>query len=465
VPAGILLALWGRSLVLGSADLDVSEGVPIDMNVLLYTITLALLATVLAGLLPAVYEVRRLNVDVLGTGRLDGCGGPRHSVVSRVLIGAQVSLAVVLLVGALVFLKSFRTTLRAEGGFDTSRILALRVELVDDLHEPDEASVRGLSVIMTRVGAVPGVQHVAAATLMPLRDGGARVSIVTDSRTQRPGPVPILMGGVTAQFFDVLGVQVVEGRALTESEARSTSPVAVINRRMAERLWPGDGAVGRQFRPTMRDIWFTVVGVSDNILNWDLSDRPLPTAYVPYPHASARDPRLFVRIAGDPAAAAPAVRAAIAEAAPSIPILDVSTMTDVHRMALSRHLTLARMFGVLGGVALLLGAAGVYGVLSYLVSQRTTEIGIRSALGAHPRLLVAMFVRQGGATAALGIAVGIPAAWAVARLLRGRLYNVSPPDALIVVSVSVLLMVVALIAAYVPARRAARVDPLTALRP
>jgi hypothetical protein len=269
---------------------------------------------------------------------------------------------------------------------------------------------------------------------------------------------------VTSQFFDVLGVPVVQGRALSEAEARTTAPIAVINRRMAERLWPGESAVGRRFRPTARDLWFTVVGVSENILNWDLSDRPLPTAYIPFPHVADRDPRLLFRTAGEPAAAAAALRAAIYDAAPSIPILNLSTMTEVHRMALARNVTLARLFGVLGGIALLLGAVGVYGVLSYFVTQRTAEIGIRAALGAQPRSLVAMFVKQGITVAAIGLAAGIPAAWAVARVLRGRLYNVSAPDALIFASVGVLLLAVAFVAAFLPARRAAAVDPLVALR-
>jgi predicted permease len=463
VPPGILLAFSGRSLVLGPAGADIYEGTRIDVSVLLYTIALALLATVLAGLLPAAFGVRRLDVDVLRSGRIHA-GGVRHAVVSRILVGAQASLAMILLVGALVFLKSFRTTMRADGGFDTSRILVLHLETVNELDDPGEPSVRRLFGIVDRAAAVPGVRQVAAANLVPLRDGGARTSIVIDAAAQPPTPPAILLGGVTAQFFDVLGVPVVRGRALTDAESRSTSPVAVINRRMAERLWPGESAVGRRFKPVARDVWFTVVGVAENILNWDLSDRPLPTAYVPYPHVADRDPRLLVRTAGDPAAAAPALRAAIYEASPSTPILNVSTMTDVHRMALGRHVTLARLFGVLGGIALLLGAVGVYGVLSYFVSQRTAEIGIRAALGADPRSLVTLFVKQGIVVAGIGLAAGVPAAWVVARVLRGRLYNVSPPDAPIFLVVSALLLAVALVAAYVPSRRAAAVDPLVALR-
>lgn len=464
VPPGILLAFWGRSLVLGSsASPEIYEGMPIDVSVLLYTIALALLATVLAGLLPAAYGVRRLDVDVLRTGHTL-ISGPRHSLLNRVLIGAQLFLSVILLVGTLVFFESFRTTLRAEGGFDTSRILSVHVEITDDFHEPGEDSVRRLFAIIERLSAVPGVERAAAATFMPLRDGGARAAVTGDRRTQPLTPPTILIGGIAGKFFEAIGVPVIQGRPLTGAETRSTSPVAVINRRMAERLWPGESALGRRFKPVSRDLWFTVVGVSENILNWDLSDRPLPTAYVPYAHVPERDPNVFVRTAGDPAAAAPAVRAAVHDAAPSTPILDLLTMAEVHHMTLARNQTLARLFGVLGAIALLLGAAGVYGVLSYFVSQRVSEIGIRAALGATPRSLIALFVRQGLAVAVAGLALGVPAAWAVARVLRGRLYNVSPPDAFMFASVCLLLIAVTFTAAYVPARRAASVDPVIALR-
>jgi putative ABC transport system permease protein len=207
-----------------------------------------------------------------------------------------------------------------------------------------------------------------------------------------------------------------------------------------------------------------VVGVSENILNWDISDRPQPTAYVPYPHVPDRDPLVLLRTVSDPAVAAQAARAAVNEAAPGTPVLGVLTMTEVHHMALERNQTLASLFAALGGIALLLGAIGVYGVLSYFVTERTVEIGIRAALGADARSLVRMFVRQGLAAAAIGLALGLPAAWAVARVLRGRLYNISPPDPLIFSAVTLLLLLAAFTAAYVPARRAAAVDPLVALR-
>jgi hypothetical protein len=277
VPAAILLARWGRTLLIGpTAGPDVYEATSIDVSVLLFSIGLAVLASVLSGLLPAGHAVRRLHVDILRAGGRIETTGPRHSLLSRALIATEVALAMMLLVGAAVFLKSFRTTLRAEGGFDTSRILTLRVETVQVGAVPDAASLERLFAIQDRLRALPSVETVAAANLMPLREAGARATVVTDAPSQPPTPPVVLIGGVTGAFFDVLGVPVVRGRALTETEARSLAPVAVINRRMAQRLWPED-PVGRRFRPLAAGgLWFMVVGVSENILNWDISDRPHP---------------------------------------------------------------------------------------------------------------------------------------------------------------------------------------------
>ena len=465
VPVGMLLANWGRSLLLGpSASPEIYDATSIDATVVMFSIGLAVLASVLSGLLPAAHAVRRLHVDLLrAAGRTDVATGPRHSVLSRVLIGVQVSLAMILLVSSAVFFKSFRTTLRAEGGFDTSRILSIALETAEDGAQPDERSLRRLFAVLDRVVGVPSVERVAAATFMPLRDAGVRTGV--ELSEARPGtPPPILIGGITSEFFDVLGVPIVQGRALTDAETRSLAPVAVINRRMAQRLWANENPIGQRFRPIDFDTWFTIVGVSESILNWDISDRPQPTAYVPIPHVPDSEPRVFLRTAGDPLLVAPAARASIHEAAPDTPIVGVLTMTEVHHMALSRHQTLGRLFAVLGMIALVLGATGVYGVLSYFVTQRTVEIGIRAALGADAHTLVRMFVRQGMTVTAIGLAVGFPAAWGVSRLLRMRIYNVSPPDVWIFIGVTLLLAVVAFAAAWLPSRRAASVDPLIALR-
>lgn len=200
------------------------------------------------------------------------------------------------------------------------------------------------------------------------------------------------------------------------------------------------------------------------ILTWEVSNRPQPTAYVPYAHVPVGAPGLFIRASGDPSLLLASVRAAIHALDPTQPLPDVRSMTEVHREALSRIQTLASLFVVVGGIALLLGATGVYGVLSYFVSQRTYEIGIRAALGADRRRLVSLFVRQGMTMAFAGIGLGIAGAWALARVVRGLLHEVDPTDPLSFAGAALVLAAVGFLATYVPARRAADVDPLIAIR-
>jgi putative ABC transport system permease protein len=274
------------------------------------------------------------------------------------------------------------------------------------------------------------------------------------------------MGGITSRFFDVLGVRILQGRALSDAEAARGSHVAVINRTMARMFWPGEDAVGHRFRRADGEPgdWFTIAGVSDDILTWDVSDRPLATAYVPYSLAPVRTPDLFIRSAGEPSGIARSARAALQEVQAGVPVTGIRTMTEVHRLALARQGTLASLFTAVSAIALLLCATGVYGVLSWFVSQRTSEIGIRAALGADRRALIRLFVRQGMILVFEGIALGLAGAWALARLIRGRLYDVSATEPVRFVMLALLLAAVALVAIYVPARRAATVDPLVAIR-
>ncbi len=467
VPPGIALAYWGRDLLLGSAaSPELATAIPIDTRVLLFTVGLALLSSVLSGFFPALHAVRRLEYDALrGTGRRQAGSGAPHTRLSSALIVAEVALALILLVGASLFVQSFRNLLGAEGGFDTSRILTMGVELAEGT--PTDTASRTLTQMVDRLKAVPGVTSAAAANLMPLRDGGARTAVFLEGTDTGAGEPPVvLMGGITSGFFDVLGVRVIRGRALTDVEAASGSRIAVINRTMATRFWPGEDAVGHRFRRANGEAgdWFTIAGVSDDILTWDVSDHPLPTAYVPYPLVPVRGPDLFIRTGGNPSELAPSARAAIRDVDPDVPVTAIRTMTEVHHLALARQQTLASLFTIVGIIALLLCATGVYGVLSWFVSQRTSEIGIRAALGADRRALVGLFVRQGMTLVLEGIIPGLAGAWALARLIRGRLHDVSATDPVRFAALALLLAAVALLAIYVPARRAAAVDPLVAIR-
>ncbi|HUF46360.1 MAG TPA: ABC transporter permease [Vicinamibacterales bacterium] len=470
---GLVLAYWGRGLLLGrEAGPELYVLTAFDGRVLGYAGVLALATAVAAGLLPALRVLRGIRDCHLPLVSGRGVGlDPRHARLGSALSIGQVAVSVVLLVGASLFGQSFRNLLGAEGGFDTSPILTVRVDLGSGESGPAAGErdrfARQVDALVERLRSLPGVTHVAAANFLPLKNGGGRTAVVRDGPA--PGAEPdavVLLGGVTGEFFEVLGVPVLQGRAFTDADVRLGAAVAVVNARMARRLWPGENAVGRRFRPAAGGAgpWFTVVGVSADILTWDVSNRPLPAAYLPYSHAPVPEPGLFLRTSGTPNLVAPAIRAAVHDIDPGLPVLGVRTMTDVHYSALSRNRTLALLLAWVSAFALVLGTLGVYGVLSNRVSQRTHEIGIRAALGADRARLIRQFVAQGMVIVAIGSSIGLMGAVGLARVVRGRLYEVSPADPWTLAGVTVLLVATGLLATYVPARRAAAVDPLTVMR-
>lgn len=471
VPVGVALAYLMRALLLGSSGAGtIAELVVIDVHVLVFTIVLAIVASLLSGLLPALLVVGRVqHAAMKDHGRRGVSSGAPGSRSSAVLIVGEVALALTLLVGASLFVQTFHYMLTAEGSFDTSRILTVSIEAGEGDSGAGISPVSLTRDLAGRFHALPDVAAVAAATLMPLRTGGVRTAIVADhtsSRAVDDGQM-VLVGHVTSGFFGAIDVPIREGRAFSDTEDRAGAPVAVVNRTMARLLWPGEDALGRRFRRAtdQGDARTTVIGVSDDILTWNLSNRPLPTAYLPYAQGSAdaRQALMLIRTTAEPSRLATSARNVVTSIDPTLRV-EVATMTDVHHDTLSRSRTLAGLFVVLGGMALLLGATGVYGVLSHFVSQRTYEIGIRAALGADRRQLVGLFVRQGMAMTFAGVVIGAAGAWMLARVLRRFLFGVTPADPLSFAIATLLIAGVGLAAAYVPARRAATVDPVIAMR-
>ena len=274
---------------------------------------------------------------------------------------------------------------------------------------------------------------------------------------------------VTPHFLRTLNVQLTRGRELTEAEGEARQPVAIVSEGMAERFWPGEDAVGRQFRLTDPEITdtFTIVGVIRNIRHFQVDpiERETAHAYVPYPYAPTPNTGVTIRVAsGDPAAITPAVRAEIRRLDSTLPLFSMQSMIEVRRLGSWQYAIFGWMFSAFGAVALLLAVTGVYGLLAYSVSQRTQEIGVRIALGAARRDVVRLIVGQGIRLAGAGVLVGLIGSWAVTHVVASMLYNITPTDPLTFAGAALFLVVIALIASYVPTRRATAVDPLTALR-
>ena len=343
---------------------------------------------------------------------------------------------------------------------------------------------------MRRLEAIPGVQAAGASNLIPL-DGGGDVSRVDiEGAEVEPGREPgLFFAGVTAHYLDALGVTAVRGRTFTAAEAETRSGVAVINVSMARRHFaPRDGsgvpplapnrlasagelgaieAIGRRFRliddPSAG--WFTVIGVVPDVMIEEVGEREVtPAAFVPYPYQPTPNTGIVVRAAGDAAALTPQIREAIRASDPALPVFAASSMDELRRKGFWQYALFGQMFGTFGVLALVLAVVGVYGVLSFSVSQRTQEFGVRMALGAEASDVRRMMIRQGLRLAAVGIAIGVAGAFGVTRLIGTLLYDVTPTDPLSFAAVVALMLGVAAVAAYLPARRATKVDPMVALR-
>lgn len=489
-PLGIVLARVGmRLLDMGVARDDIPYLIEwrLDARTLVYTIAVAALTGIVFGLVPALHASKTNLNEALREGGRTGARGSRGRLRDALVV-AQIALSLVLLVGASLFMRSFLNLQTRGGGFETTPLLTLRVFLTGDPYEAPDAKGRRVQDIIRRMEEAAGVERAAASNLVPLGGGGGVGAIVIDGQPADPGREPrIFYAGVTPRFFEALNVPVLLGRGFTDLEGDSRSGVALINVAMARRFWgtaaPGDpqrdaqtafgGArelagidpIGRRFRFADEDTAFTVIGVVPDILTGGQASIVRPSFFVPYPYQETPNTGFIIRArSGNATSVTAAARAAIRSSDPTVPIFAVQTMEELRRFGFWEFQLFGWMFSIFGAIALALAGVGVYGVLAYAVSQRTQEFGVRVALGAQPGDVIALVLRHGVGLAALGILCGIAGAFGVTRLIATLLYNVTPTDPLSFGGVALFLTLVAVVASYLPARRAIRVDPVTALR-
>ncbi len=470
-PLGIGIAWAGIRLIDGAMPAD---QVPyfitwsLDARSLAYTVVISLLTAVVFGLAPALQAVRTDLQSTLKEGGRGSAGGSRGRLRNALVI-AEVALSLVLLVGASLFVRSFLNLQGAPVGFDTAPLMSMRFYLPGAPYESDEAKSRRVEDIVQRVESLPGVQAAFASNFVPMGAGGGGGRVVAEGTTVEAGREPgIALIGVTPHMRRTLDVALVAGRDMTDAEGSTLSPVAIVNQQMARRLWPDADPVGRRFRMTdgsSRE-WFTVIGVVADFRHrqGNSSEPQGPAAYVPYPFEPTLNTGITIRVAGDPVRITPAVREQIRLADSTLPLFGVATVEELRQLSYWQYALFGSMFGTFGFIALVLASIGVYGVLSYSVSQRVQEIGVRMALGAERRDVLTLIVGQGLRLAAWGIAGGIVGAAAVTWILRSILYNVTPTDPVSFGGVALFLTIIASIASYLPARRALAVDPIVALR-
>jgi putative ABC transport system permease protein len=472
-PIGIGIAFWLLDVVIASipeGNLPYYFTFAIDAPVLLYTLGITILTGVIFGLAPALQAVRfDLHSSLKEGGHGTGTGRVRNRMRTALVVG-EVALSMVLLVGAALFVRSFINVQRNTGGIEPANMLTMRFFMPGERYDSIRAISARVEDIVQRVEALPGVVRATASNQIPLSGGGDGGSLEIEGKpvANRADAPFISWTGVTGHWFKTLGVPVLSGRDFTEPEARDSSGVAVINETMANRFWPQESPLGRRFRLLGDSAapWLTVIGVTRDFRPNELDNsNPIePSFFVSYRYLPTRNTGLMIRTEREPTQLTSAVRKAIRESDPTLPVFSVMSMEEVKRFGIWSQRLFGWMFSMFGVIALVLASVGVYGVISYSVSQRTQEIGVRLALGAQPTDVIRLIVRNGAAVALSGIAIGLVGAFGVTRVIQSLLIDVSSTDALSFIGVTLFLGAVALLASYVPARRATRVDPLTALR-
>jgi putative ABC transport system permease protein len=474
VPLGIAIAYVGNELTRRAVppdDIPYLIEWEINTTVLLYSIAIALLTGIIFGLAPAL-QTARLNLQsaLKEGGRGTGGVGPRAWLRSSLVI-CEIALSLILVVGASLFVRSFINLRDADVGFDSRPLMTLRFYMTGDAYVDEDVRVRRVADIVQRVESLPGVTAAFASNLVPLSGGGGGGRLLIPGRTYPAGEEPFFgFTAVTPRVLETLGVTLTRGRTFTAAEGESKQPVALVNETMASRFWPNEDAVGRQFGindPAISDS-FTVIGVIRDFRHFELNpgDEAAPAhAYVPYPYAATPNTGMTIRLAtGDPAAVTATLREAIRRVDQQLPLFAVRSMEEVKRLGSWQFGLFGWMFSAFGVVALLLAVTGVYGLLAYAVSQRTQEIGVRVALGAGRRDVIALIVGQGMRLAAVGIVLGLVGSFGVTRVIGSLLYHITPTDPITFAGAAIFIVVVALVASYVPTRRAVGVDPLIALR-
>jgi putative ABC transport system permease protein len=348
--------------------------------------------------------------------------------------------------------------------------MTLRMYMTGEAYASEDTRAQRVEEIMRRVESLPGVEAAFASNWVPLSGGGGGGNILIQGRSWPEGEEPFIgFNAVTPHLLKTMNITLVRGRDFSDAEGQQREPVAIVNETFAARFWPNQDAVGQQFRlkdPALPDS-FTIIGVVRDVQHFEVdpSDEDIAHAYVPFPYAATQNTGVTIRVAsGDPTSISASVREEIRRADSGIPLFNLRSMTEVKRLGSWQFGMFGWLFSAFGAVAMLLAITGVYGLLSYAVSQRTQEIGVRVALGAARRDVIRLIVSQGLGLALMGIGLGLLGSFGVTRIIASLLYNISATDPLTFGGAALFLVVLAALASYVPTRRATAVDPLIALR-
>ena len=463
--AGLCVGLWTADLIPGFFPPGEMSGIDLslDWRVLAFTAVVTLVTGVLFGLAPALQSSRPDVVSSLKDEKGRARGRMRLGL-RNVLVTAQIAISVLLLIGAGLFLRSLRSAVQFDPGFESQHLLL--ASLNSEGSQMNDAQQQSFyQRLIERVSSQPGVRSASLTMVVPIGGGGQRRNILLEGYEPQPNEDTELNTNVVGlNYFNTLGIPLVQGREFTTDDRTGRPGVVVVNEELAQRYFPGQSVVGKRLRTDSEGPYLQIVGVVRTAKYRDLRETPLPFIYIPLAQEMQPNMTLLVSTVGDPAPMVPAMRKELQEVDKNVPVYAVKTMTEQIEAALSADRMTAVLLGIFGAAALLLATVGLYGVMSYSVAQRTHEIGIRMALGAQTLDVLRLVVKNGMTLSLIGLAIGLAAAFAFTRIMASFLFEVTPTDAMTYAIVSVGLLGVALLACYIPARRATKVDPLVALR-
>jgi putative ABC transport system permease protein len=468
---GLLLARWGMALLLQLApqDLPRLSSVSLDGRALAFTAAITLLTGLFFGLVPALQASKpNLNETMKDAGRGSTEGG-RRQLIRNTLVVLEVASALVLLVGAGLMIKSFWRLQQVDPGFDPQNALTMSVQLPKGKYPEEVQQVAFFQQLLERTAALPGVQAAGASQVVPLSGSDMVLAFEIDGRPPLPPDATQSTNyySVSADYFKSMGIPLRRGRGFTERDTKESPKVAVINETMAKKMFPDEEPLGKRITFDNREKnpeWFEIVGIVGDVKQYGLDQATTLQTYEPYTQQTFPSMTLVVRTAGNPANMSAAIRSEILKLDKDQPASNVRTLSEFFSTSIAQQRFAMALLGVFAAVALILAAVGIYGVLSYAVTHRSHEIGIRMALGAGRGDVLRLVVGQGMLLTVIGVAGGLVTAFALTRLMANLLFGVTATDASTFAGVATLLMAVALLACYIPARRATKVDPLVALR-
>ncbi|HJQ25172.1 MAG TPA: ABC transporter permease [Blastocatellia bacterium] len=468
--AGLLLAWWGIDLLLAFSprELTALQQVKISGPVLGFTLTVSLLTGIIFGLVPA-FEATRFNLqESLKEGGKNVGGTARSHRLRNAFVVAEIALALVLLVGAGLLVRSFARLQAVDPGFNARHLLTMRINLPMRKYDNDSKRINFFRQAIAGIKALPGVEDAGAVNWLPFAGPHAGTLVEIEGRPPLPPGEGLVTGSSVTDinYFDTMQIPLKRGRLFTEQEATEMRHVVVVNEAFARKNFPGEDPLGHRVVIYMKqeNVPCEIIGIVGDNRHMGLNIETEPMAYWPHPELTYPFMTLVIRTPGDPTSIASAARQVIQTLDSEQPVADVRTMASLMADSVARARFNTLLLTVFAAVAMILAAVGIYGVMSYSVTMRTHEIGLRMALGAQARDVLGLVVKQGLALTVGGVAIGLGTAFALTRIMTSLLFNVSATDPLTFAGVALGLAGIALLACYIPARRATRVDPMVALR-